>query len=106
MADANTELKQMAVQIANELEGRNLALKRELIELESKYAEKKAEIEAIGFPHERARDFIPSLGGDYLCPACWVHSQRQSRLRPVDNPDSQDDIFTCRECGNDFVFAP
>lgn len=103
MADTNTELKQKAVQVANDLEGRNLALKREIQEIELRLAERKAALELGGFPLERARDFVPSLGGEYQCPVCWVSRQRQSRLRPIDNPDSQDDIFACRECGSDFV---
>lgn len=105
MADAKTELKQAAVQVANELECRNLALKREVQELETKVAEKKAALELGGFPHERAHNFVPLVGGEYQCPICWVQRERQAGLRPVDNPDSQDDIFVCRECGHDFVIA-
>jgi len=103
MADTKTELKQAAVQVANELEGKKMALKRELQELEVLMAEKKAALEVGGFPHERAKTFIPLIGGDYQCPICWVHRELKAALRPVDNPDSQDDIFSCRECGSDFV---
>ncbi|MDP3650191.1 MAG: hypothetical protein Q8R67_00785 [Rhodoferax sp.] len=106
MADANTELKQLAIRVANAIQGRQLAAKKELQEIEAKAFEIKAMLESGNFARERSCNFVPSVSGEYQCPVCWVEREQKSNLRSVSNPDSQDDNFTCPECGIDFAFTP
>jgi hypothetical protein len=104
MADPNTELKQTAIQVANDIQGHQLALKRELQELEARIAEINNSLESGSLARERSSNFTSQVEGEYQCPVCWVQSEQKAGLRPVSNPDSNDDIFSCRGCGREFVF--
>ena len=103
MAAANVELKQAAIRIANYVQGDALELKRELLEVQARESQLQASIHAAGIARERARNFVPLLGGDYQCPSCWVERERKAGLRPVDSPNRNDN-FVCRECGLEFTF--
>ena len=105
MADANTELKQIAIQIANELQGRNLHLHKEIQDAELHVAELKLQSESSSAARQRSLDFSPSLRGELQCPECFVRRDIKVSLRPVPSPDSND-IFACKTCGEQFVFTP
>jgi len=105
MASAEVELKQTAISIANDIQGRGLAHKRELEEIELRAAELKLQIESASRARERSRTFSPSIAGNYQCPFCWVQSEQKANLVTVASEDENDN-FVCRHCGNDFAFAP
>ena len=105
MAGANVELKQIAIRIANHIEGNALELKRELLQVQLREKELQTTIHAASAASERSRNFVPLLGSDYQCPACWVDRERKSGLSPVDSPENND-IFVCRTCGLEFSFTP
>lgn len=101
MTNANTELRQIAIQIANDLEGRNLHLHKEIKDAELKVAELKLTLEASSMARQRSRDFSPALGSDFQRPECWVRSGIKSMLIPRNSPD-ENDLFACKTCGADF----
>lgn len=47
MADANTELKQIAIQVANELQGRDLSLRKEISDAKLQVAELEARLKLL-----------------------------------------------------------
>lgn len=105
MSDANTILKQMAIQIANDLEGANLHLQQEILDAELHIKKLKLQLESSRSAHQRSRDFSPMLGRDLQCPDCWVTRSIRSPLRPVPSED-RNDVFVCDMCNEEFVFAP
>jgi len=82
MTNANTELRQLAIQIANDLEGRNLHLHKEIEDAALKITELKLTLEASSLARQRSLDFSPTLGSDFQCPECWVRSGIKSMLIP------------------------
>ena len=105
MTNANTELRQMAIQIANDLDGRNLHLGKEIQNAELHVAELKLELEASRMARQRSRDFSPALGSDFRCPECWVRRGIETTLIPRDSPD-EIDIYVCKTCSFEFSFSP
>lgn len=105
MTDANIELKQMAIQIANELQGRDLPLRKEISDAELHITVLKARLEASGVARQRSLDFQPTLGGNLQCPSCWVRQTNHVSLRTIPSPNS-DDYFVCPSCNEEFVFPP
>ena len=105
MADANTELKQMAIQIANDLEGANLHLQQEIDEAELHIKQLKLQLESSRSARQRSLNFSPTLGRDFQCPDCWVSRNIKSSLMPIPSED-QSDKFVCNTCNEEFVFAP
>jgi len=103
MTNTDTELRQIAIQIANDLEGRNLHLHKEIEDAALKIAELKLTLEASSLARQRSLDFSPTLGSDFQCPGCWVRSGTKSMLIPRDSPD-ENDLFVCKTCGSDFSF--
>ena len=105
MPDANTELKQEAITVANELQGRDLELRRELRDAKLQVADLESRLEISGVARERSLDFQPTLGGHLQCPHCWVRQSAAVSLRPIDSPN-EDDYFVCPSCNREFVFTP
>ena len=103
MADANTELKQIAIQVVNELQGRDLPLRKEIGDAKLHIAELEARLQASGVARERSLDFSPTLGGHLQCPQCWVRQSNHVSLRPINSPNS-DDYYVCPSCNTEFVF--
>lgn len=105
MADANTELKQMAITVANELQGRDLELRREVRDAKLHVADLESRLEISGVARERSLNFEPTLGDHLQCPDCWVRQSTAVSLRPIDSPNA-DDYFVCPSCNRKFVFTP
>lgn len=105
MADAKTELKQIAIQVANDLEGQSLGLQKEIQHAELHITKLKLQLEASRAARKRSLNFSPSIGGELQCPECFVSRDHKSSLRPVPSRDGND-RFVCNTCGEEFVFAP
>ena len=106
MVSAATDLKQEAVQIANDIKRNALALEPERLELEVRVRAINAISDNASLSIERARNFIPLVEGDRQCPSCWVRNEQKSGLRPVNSPDNHRDIFVCNTCGFEFSAEP
>ena len=102
MSSTAIELKQAAIQIANDIKGRSLALEKERVEIETRLLEIKAISDSVGLVHERAANFIPIFGaphtGAFSCPSCWVRNTKVVEL--FSTPSTTDaDLFVCKVCG-------
>lgn len=105
MADANTELIQEAIRVANEIQGRDLELRRKIHDAKLHVAELESQLEISGAARERSLNFKPTRGVDLQCPQCWVRQSKAVSLRPIDSPNA-DDYFVCPSCNRQFVFTP
>lgn len=96
------ELKQEAMHIAQNLQAQNLRLRKEIADAELVVANLVRKAEASSMAHERALKFTPLLGGEPVCPMCWVTSSVTSILVGRSSPDDCD-VFACNVCNHEFV---
>lgn len=105
MTDANTELKQIAIRIANGLEGHTLGIKKKLKLAELRVEELKLKLKESTMARQRSIDFSPTVGKDLPCPACFVRGDIKSTLIPRNSP-TDTDIYACDTCTYEFRFTP
>jgi hypothetical protein len=103
MADANTELNQRAIQIANDLLTLDVEVPTQIRAAEAHVADLKARLAASQLAHERSLSFSPTVEGQLQCPVCWVKSAVHSPLSPRNGLD-HDDPYFCKVCGTEFSF--
>jgi hypothetical protein len=96
MSGADSKLKQTALRIANDIDGRSLALKKELEQAQLRVNEIQSKLEQARLARQRSINFSPFLGGEFQCPECWVRREMKSVMKPF---DSQKDMFHCKHCG-------
>jgi len=96
-----TELKQAAVEVANNLQQRRSGLEAKKQNLETQLAQVQAQLDASSLPYQRVANFQPQIGADFQCPSCWVQNECRSALMPVPS-ETDDDILRCRTCHQDF----
>ena len=97
-----TQLKQYAAQIAEAVQSREAHLERGILDLETKLAQARSARDAAGSAAQRLADFEVQFRGNYQCPSCWIENKTRSNLSPVPS-NTQDDLFRCRTCRNEFV---
>ena len=97
------EIKQLAIQVANEVQERALRLKPELREMEQRKAQIEAELHAADLCRQRLSDFQPEIGGNLQCPRCWVARGVRSQFVPMPGTKHVA-VFTCRDCHFDLTF--
>ena len=102
MADANTELKEIAVQVANELQSRELSLRKQICDAQLHIAQLEAQLQASSVARDRSFNFAPTLDGNFQCPHCWVRQGNRNSLRPINSPNSND-YYVCPSCNTEFV---
>ena len=93
-----TQLKQMALEIANHTLQRAQSLKPERLKIEKRLQEIEAVMDAAHLCHQRARDFSPDVGRNLQCPCCWILHEAKATLTPIPS-DTKDDAFRCDACG-------
>ena len=98
------ELRRLARETADNAQAQVTQLEQEVLDLETRLTEKKAERDAARLAPKRLADFKVKIGPDYQCPQCWITGGIQSPLRP--RPGTSDaDVFRCPRCAETF-FIP
>lgn len=92
------ELKQAALQIANDIKRTAHSLIPELDKAKVRILEIEAALDSANLCHERCSNFQPEFGGDFQCPSCWVRNNTRSPLVPISSENPREDIFRCRVC--------
>jgi hypothetical protein len=87
-----------AEQIAKQFERDVANLQREILDLETELQQKKATLHHARMASERARNFVPMLGANFYCPACWIEKEEKAALRPIPG-----DIMRCNVCDREFA---
>ena len=92
------QLKQFALQIANDTLGRAQSLKPERVKIQLRLKEIEGIMKAADVCHQRVRDFSAHVGRDLQCPRCWILNEAKTALTPIPS-DTKDDLFRCDVCG-------
>ena len=97
--DAKTQLKQIAIQIANDHLETAESLKPEFHKIKTRLAQIEAQLDAAKLYHQRLPHFEPEIGGNLQCPRCWVLNETKTTLTPIPS-DTEDNYFRrCLRCG-------
>lgn len=96
--DTKMQLKQIAIDIANDHLERAKSLEPEFFKIKTRLAQIQAQLDAAKLYHQRLPHFVPEIGGDLQCPSCWVLRETKTSLTPVASK-TEDDHFRCRQCG-------
>lgn len=94
VAPTTTQLRQFALEIANDILERALKRKPELQEIKMRQAQIEAQLESAHLCHQRARNFRPEIDGNLQCPGCWIRNEAEVALTPIPS-DTKDDRFRC-----------
>ena len=78
-----TQLKQLALEIANNTLERAKRLEPERAEIQTRLKIIEATIQSASLCHERARNFVAQVGRDYQCPRCWILRETKTALTPI-----------------------
>ena len=76
------QIHEIAVRLSTYGKGRAAALKQELRKVEAHKRELETELQVANLAHQRLRGFVPTLGGKFQCPRCWIEYGTLSALRP------------------------
>jgi hypothetical protein len=90
-------LAAQAQQIAENYAGRETNLNREILDLETQLQQKQAALHITRMAIKRAANFVPMLGANFHCPACWIEKEELATLRPIPG-----DVMRCNSCAGDF----
>ena len=93
------QLKQIALELANDLLERALNLKPELQEIKLRQALIEAQLELAHLSHQRIRNFRSEIDGNLQCPGCWIRNETEVALTPISS-DAKNDLFRCGRCGH------
>lgn len=91
------QIKQLAIEIANDIQERALSGKRELAEIKIRQAQIEAQLESAQLCRNRLSSFSPEIGRDLQCPRCWVVNETRTALTPIPG-DHAVDRFKCSVC--------
>jgi hypothetical protein len=97
-----TQMKQIAIGIANSLHMRALNAEKE--PSETSKAQIEAQLEHAKLAYNRAIGFQPQVHGIFQCPRCWVADEARTVLMPVEGGTNTEHSFKCQICG--IVVAP
>jgi hypothetical protein len=87
---AISQLKQMAIGIANHLQ----MLAPDIADK----VEGAAQVERAKLAYNRAIGFQAKVHDDSQCPRCWVANETQSVLTPTGGGTNSDNVFQCGTC--------
>lgn len=96
-----SELRNVAQQIATGLQGQLSSLQREQFEAETRYREATAKLDAAKLAMNRLASFTLKIGGHFQCPKCWFADGTQSNIRAIGGGTDRDDFFRCDK-GHDY----
>ena len=96
--DAKMQLKQIAIDIANDHLERAKSLEPEFHRIKTRLAQIQAQLDAAKLHHKRLSHFELEIGGDLQCPGCWVLREAKTSLTPIPS-ETKDDYFRCPTCG-------
>ena len=94
-----TQMKQIAIGVANHLQMRAHEAKQELFTTKMRKAEIEVQLEQAELAYNRAIGFQSQIGGILQCPRCWVADETRSTLTPVEGDTNSEDTFECQICG-------
>jgi hypothetical protein len=97
------QFRAFAQEIAQRAQSRVLDLEREIFDLETVLAKKKAERDSASLAPQRLANFDVKLGTDYQCPSCWIERETRSSLRPTRNGTDTEDYVGCPKCHREFT---
>jgi hypothetical protein len=98
-------LTHIARHLKENLEARELALKRELQELEARQAAIRAQLGLAAVANDRLANYDPGSIGDSKCPFCWMQSEQRSVLYPIGGGTRHEDHYRCDECKAEITVA-
>lgn len=94
-------IRDQILQAANEIVGCMQAdlfdFDRQLSEAKKRVVKIKKECDAARGAPERLSNFPIQLGGDYLCPRCWIEEGRRSPLYSLPT-NTGEDLLRCGLC--------
>jgi hypothetical protein len=96
------QIREVAVRLATYGQSRAAALKQELLQVEARKRELETQLQVANLAYQRLRDFLPTLGGEFQCPRCWIEHDTLSALRSVSG-GTGNNIFRCNNCKYEFV---
>jgi hypothetical protein len=85
---AITQLKQMAIGVANQMH---------MLALNADQGDAKAEAQA-ALAYNRAIGFQPKVHDTFQCPRCWVANETRSVLTSIGGGETSDAFFQCDTC--------
>ena len=91
------QIKQAAIEIANDIQERALNRKKELAEIKLRQAQIETQLESAQLCRNRLANFVPEIGGNLQCPRCWVVNETRTALTPTQG-DGAVDRFKCKVC--------
>jgi hypothetical protein len=101
----DTQLSEIAGQIASSQQYRATTIKNELAEIEVQKAKLQAELDATHLALERLANFKIKIGADYHCPQCWIIGGVYGVIYPIGSGDERRmDRWRCRTCETVFEF--
>ena len=98
MMSIESEIEQVAIDIARQLEARGARAEHELLEIKAKEAQLLRQCDAARNAQNRRLNFQIKLGSDYQCPRCWIMHETRSSLHPVHAEHPRVDILRCDAC--------
>jgi hypothetical protein len=93
-----TQMKQIALDVANHLQMRAHDAKQERFTTMTRKAEIDAQLEQAKLTYNRAVGFEPQIHGNLQCPRCWVANGTRSVLTPTQGSSDSKDFFGCPIC--------
>ena len=102
---AESYLIRLATARAEERKSRKAELEEEKVDLERRLTEINALLDEANLSAKRVYSFEPVTGGELQCPKCWIDKEVKSPMRPKAGESADDDVFTCRSCGNRLVIS-
>ena len=103
--DQQSQLIEIAEDIALSRQYRAADIERELAKIEAQKAKLQAEFHTANLAHERLSRFVPILGGDLQCPRCWINHETRAALRAIGGGAKQIDNFRCNTCNETFALT-
>ena len=100
-----SELRQIAGEIAYNVQGRIADLQRELEQVKTRQAEIEAQLNSARLGYQRLFNYQPALGTDLQCPSCWIEHEKRSALSSIGGGTDTEDFVRCDICGKEFSLA-
>src|SRR5689334_10242481 len=97
------EFHKIAEEIAAQAQARVAHLEKEVFDLETRLAQKKAEYNAASLAPKRLADFQVQIGTDYQCPRCWIVRKTRSAVRPFPGGGKTHEFLRCQTCREEFA---
>ena len=100
--DVSGRLREVAKELVGGLQGKILALQKEIGDLQAETRKKQASLDTARSAAQRLFNYDPVFGGNiYHCPRCWIIDEARSPLRPISG-GADYDSFTCEMCHEDY----